>query len=156
MSTRAPSRAIVPPTSRSAIRTAPASTRKDCPTIRWPPRKTSSARTKTKARAELPQPLHDLLERVASRPDALERQRRQRLVDDVQEREEIVAIRLDVDQAGRELAAARGLVQPLHRVDLVGRIVRLLELLQNQLRPVVHRHFLRGARRVGADSEEAR
>ena len=39
--------------------------------------------------------------------DALERQARERLVDDVQLGEEVVAIRLDVDQAGGELAAAR-------------------------------------------------
>ena len=36
-------------------------------------------------------------------------------------------------------------MQAPHRVDLVGRIVAFFELLQIQLRPVVHRHFLRRA-----------
>ena len=75
-------------------------------------------------------PVHRRLSMISSsasraRPDALERQAGQRLVDDVQLREEVVAIRLDVDQAGRELAAARRLVQPLQRADLVGRVVAL-------------------------------
>ena len=73
---------------------------------------------------------------------------RQRFVDDVQLGQEVVAIGLDVDQAGRELAAARGFVQPPERADLVGRVVVFFELLQQQLRPVVHRHFLRRARLV--------
>ena len=47
----------------------------------------------------------------------------QRFVDQVQLRQEVVAIRLDVDDPGRELAAPRGFVQALQRVDLVGRVV---------------------------------
>ena len=39
-------------------------------------------------------------------------------------------------------------MQTAERRDLVGRVVALFQLLQIQLRPVVHRHFLGGAGRV--------
>lgn len=58
------------------------------------------------ANRNLPERFHDLVQRFLARPHALERQGGQRLVDDVQLGQEVVAIRLDVDQAGRELAAA--------------------------------------------------
>src|SRR5438128_7181688 len=44
----------------------------------------------------LPKRLHDFFERFLAWPQFLERQKRERLVDDVQERQEIVAVRFDV------------------------------------------------------------
>jgi hypothetical protein len=81
------------------------------------------------------QAFHDLFERFPARPDPLEREARQRLVDDVQLRQEVVAIGLDVDQPGRELAAPGRLVQALERADLVGRIVAFFQLLQESFDP---------------------
>ena len=48
----------------------------------------------------------------------VDRQRRQRLVDEIQLGDEVVLVGLDVDDAGRELAAARGLVQQRMRRSL--------------------------------------
>src|SRR5204863_9924586 len=90
----------------------------------------------------LPKTFHNLIERLPARTHSLQRQRRQRLVDEVQLFEEIVAVGLDVDESGRKLAAPRRLVQAFERRDLVRRIVRLLELLQEQTRSVVHAHLL--------------
>src|SRR5437763_493578 len=120
MFTRARSKATSPRMNRSATRTATASTMRGCPTIRSRSRKIRSAPTRTKQRGRrLPEAVHDLFQRLRPRPDAIERQRRQRFVDDVQLRQEVVAIRLDVNDAGGELAAPRGLVQPFQRTDLV-------------------------------------
>src|SRR4051812_11883023 len=80
------------------------------------------------ADSHLPEPFHDFFEGLGAGTGARQRQRRERLVHDVQLRDEVVAVRFDVDQSGRELAAAGGLVQPLHRVQLVGRIVVLFQL----------------------------
>src|SRR5215468_990377 len=76
------------------------------------------------------QPLHDLFEGFLPGTEALQRQRCERLIAHIQLREEVVAIGLDIDETGGELAAPRRLVEALQRVDLVGRIVGLLELLQ--------------------------
>src|SRR5829696_4849806 len=49
--------------------------------------------------------VHHELEDLTPGADAVERQRRERLVDDVQLREEVVLVGLDVENARRELAA---------------------------------------------------
>ena len=82
-------------------------------------------------RLDLPQAFHDLFERLAARPHPLERQRRQRFVDDVQLRR---GSRRDPARCRSRPVAnsprrAR-LVQTLQRGDLVGRVVVLFELLQ--------------------------
>src|SRR5262245_60322714 len=50
------------------------------------------------------QPLHDLLEGFLPGTEALQRQRGERLIAHVQLREEVVAIGLDIDETGGELA----------------------------------------------------
>src|SRR2546423_952107 len=50
--------------------------------------------------------VHDEIKYVAARPHAVEGQRRERLVDDVELRQEVVLVGLDVENPGRKLAAA--------------------------------------------------
>src|SRR5450756_1362123 len=64
-------------------------------------------------RGALAQRVHDRIERLARRPRLLGRQRRERLVDYVEERQEIGAIGLDIDQAGGKLATGGRLVDCL-------------------------------------------
>src|SRR6266516_391622 len=69
--------------------------------------------------------VHDEVENFAPRADAVERQSREGVVDEVQLGQEVVLVGLDVEDAGRELAAVRCLVQQAHRGQLVGRVVVL-------------------------------
>ena len=52
------------------------------------------------------QAVHHLVEHLASRPHAFERQGRQRLVDQIEHRDEILFVRLHVEHPRRELPAA--------------------------------------------------
>src|SRR3989338_6109800 len=73
--------------------------------------------------------VHDLVERLLARSHSRRRQRGQRLVDQVQRRKEIVAVGLEIDQAGRKLAAPGNLAEPREGGNLVGWVEDLVELL---------------------------
>ncbi len=66
-----------------------------------------------RTRTELAEAFHDFVERFLARPHAFERQVPERLVDDVELCEEVVSIRLDVDETGGELTTPLDFVQPL-------------------------------------------
>src|SRR5215472_9928297 len=91
-----------------------------------------------KVQPGLPESVHDLVEHRLRRPDLLRGQEGQRLVGQVQEVDEVVLVGLDVEDAGGKLAAARGLVEEPGGRQLVGRVVILGYLAQEELRPVMH------------------
>src|SRR5450830_1601559 len=86
-----------------------------CPTKLGPtngaPGPAPANRRKAGWRPGLRQILHDLVKDGLRGTRALERQRRQRLVDEVQLRDEIGGSRVDVHQSGQELALLLGFVE---------------------------------------------
>jgi hypothetical protein len=65
-------------------------------------------------------------------------ERGQRLVDDAEELEEVLLVRLEIQNAGREFASARYRASA-QRAHLVRRVVVLCDLRQQELRSVVQR-----------------
>src|SRR3954467_11174954 len=81
-----------------------------------------------------PERFHDLLERLPGRPGAFERQAGQWFVHHLELVEEVVALRFDVNDAGRVLAFARALRQVREGSNLVRRVVAFAQLAEHQLR----------------------
>src|SRR5262245_49908187 len=71
----------------------------------------------------LPELFHHGLERLPGRAGPLHRKCRQRLVREPEKRQEVLLLRLDVDQAGQELAILRCRTQRLKRLGLLRRVV---------------------------------
>ena len=105
-------------------------------------RSTASGLMMASVRCMLPKALHDCVEGSFRRAHAVLRQGGEWLLDKIEQRQKIVAARVDVDDPGRELTTRMRRVEHLERVDLVQRVVFLVEFLEIQLRSVVQLDLL--------------